>query len=295
MEHISPPPLPERAVIAGCARNVAHYLGPVFSNIETLSRMFSSTALVVHSDPSEDETLGVLKSMQRRFAGQMTIIEGHLDMALPQTIRLARCRNEILDLMADRYGDYDYYICLDMDDVCTQPLMADVIHGMLRRSDWDAVSFDRNFYFDLWALSFEPYIHNYFGHRFHTTGHRIAWLIDTIRRTISEKLRALRPSELLPVYSAFNGFAMYRMSKIRSCRYDGERQIFFTREQYTAYERETGLRINPDYKYNCEHIAFHWDMLQNHAARIRISPHRAFRFVDHEKYIQRIHQDESAN
>jgi hypothetical protein len=274
---------------------VALYLEAVFSNIETLSKMFSSTALVVHTDPSEDETLPVLELMQRRFAGQMTIIEGHHDIALPQTIRLALSRNEILDLIANRYCDYDYYICMDMDNVCVRPLMADVIYGMLERSDWDAVSFDRVFYYDLWALSFEPYIHSYFGHRFDTTDRKMRWLINAIRSTICAKLAALRPDELLPVYSAFNGFAMYRMSKIRSCRYDGERQIFFTHEQYTAYERETGLRIDQDYKYNCEHIAFHWDMLQNHAARIRISPQRAFQFVDHESHMQRTRQDEPVN
>lgn len=60
----------------------------------------------------------------------------------------------------------------------------------------------------------------------------------------------LAPEEWLPVDSAFGGFGIYRMSKTIDCHYSGT--------------DENGLM-------DCEHVAFHRDMMTKHGAKIFIS------------------------
>ena len=80
-------------------------------------------------------------------------------------------------------------------------------------------------------------------------------LIQQIRSTVLSQLDSLPSGQLLPVYSAFNGFVIYRVNKMAGCRYNGSKQCYHPPEKYAAYSRETGLRIDPDRIENCEHIA----------------------------------------
>jgi hypothetical protein len=58
-------------------------------------------------------------------------------------------------------------------------------------------------------------------------------------------------NELIPVQSAFMMLAIYKIPMITGCRYSG-----------------FGIHNEVD----CEHVAFHRDMIERHDAKIRLSP-----------------------
>lgn len=195
---------------------------------------------------------------------------------------IGHARNSFLDYLREIHSDaeqciFSHFAFMDFNDyACIGPLNTMVLQDVMTLShQWDCVSFLREAaYYDLWALSFDPYIHSFFHFK-------RAWydVVDRMRKMFDKIVfRAIsRGDKFLPVYSAFNGFAIYRSSvylsdkeprikysdEIRTDFYPKrvlENQIYFT-------DSETDGRTNDD----CEHRYFHLASLQPpHNARIYI-------------------------
>jgi hypothetical protein len=99
------------------------------------------------------------------------------------------------------------------------------------------------------------------------------------------QLKKLKPGQLLPCISSFNGFSIYRTSKFLDTYYDGRvRKDLFTKYQLQIHakaQKSRGL-VYKDYGHvkgmyeDCEHRAFHQQARIKSGARIMISPEILF-------------------
>jgi hypothetical protein len=105
-----------------------------------------------------------------------------------------------------------------------------------------------------------------------------------MRKYVSDSLQNLPNNSLLPCISAFNGFAIYRKTKITNCNYDGQLNLTkIPRDYIFNHEKKVKSKIvfknlghiDPS-KEDCEHRLFHIDMIYKNNAQICISPEILF-------------------
>jgi len=159
---------------------------------------------------------------------------------------------------------------MDMDDVCADNINIENIEKMLHRNEeWDAVSFNRDDYYDIWALSLDEYVIS--------CQHWENWfdVANTMKKYIKEKLDNLNENELLDVYSAFNGFAIYKIEKFINCDYECNFQnnlSYFTETTIKNNAMVLNNVIKNELVVDCEHRHFHLDAIKKNGAKIRVSP-----------------------
>jgi len=268
--------------VGGCVRNCESYIDRVFRNIENLRTMFDDLHVILASDESSDGTLEKLREYQAQFP-KYDILINNQPMAPRRTENIANARNAVLKRIQQllEMNDYDntewtHFIMMDFDDVCSGTLNTDVLHKYLGASyldKWDALSFNRPDYYDIWALSFYPYVYSYWGWQEH-------WIVLYIMKdVITRVLREADPDSLVECQSAFNGFAMYRCSMFLNCQYDWRIPIQYmdtdtlskNRGAVGCREPTTPFDATSD-EEDCEHRHFHMQSIHQNDAKIRISP-----------------------
>ena len=134
-------------------------------------------------------------------------------------------------------------------------------------------------YYDIWGLSIYPFCFSYNHFKNNDKFYRI------IQKYMDNSLSKMRPDQLLPCISAFNGFAIYRTSKFIDTYYDGTiRQELLPTKLMDAHKKITNTADLIFIKYptvdgrheDCEHRAFHIMASQQHGAKIMISPEIIF-------------------
>jgi hypothetical protein len=182
-----------------------------------------------------------------------------------RTVRLAYGRNLLLQVIHNRVTQLNdqrkiYLISMDFDDVNTSPFQLEAFENAFRNQIfWDAISFNRKFYYDIWSLRYERFDVNVWNFGSHSKTLR-----DLITADIVTMLDTKNDSHLYPVLSAFNGFAIYKYQVVDSCYYNGTNEEVFA--PYTSYN----ISRKSIYE-DCEHVAFHKCMIRKNNARIRIS------------------------
>ncbi len=274
-----------KCFIGGCVMNCGHFLDKIFNNFKLIGTLFDDIHIIIAYDQSHDNSLDKCYEYQRRFAQLEKPIL--VDIIINKNIRssyraenIGNARNLILERVkkyknTDLVGEWKYMIMSDTDAECNHDLNLDVLRKYLVRDDWDALSFNRRNYYDIWALAYNPF---YFS-CWHWEDQNI-WM--DIRNDISFRLNTMDSEALFECYSAFNGFAIYRTSKFLNCHYD-------FRQAYN-YMDDDLLRINDEVFSNrthrmrgdrnnnedCEHKHFHLQAIALNDAKIRISPLRFF-------------------
>jgi len=169
---------------------------------------------------------------------------------------------------------------MDMDDVNTKKLNIEPLKKAILREDWDGLSFNTNpHYYDIWALSIWPYCFSYNHFYYNFQYHKI------IRAYVMQKLLSLKPGELLPCISSFNGLSIYKTDKFLNSYYDGRvRKDLFTKKMLQSHsiaQKSRGI-VYRDYGHikgrfeDCEHRSFHQMARINSKAKIMISPEILF-------------------
>ena len=146
---------------------------------------------------------------------------------------------------------------------CVGQMNIDTLRSALERSDeWDGISFDREAgYYDYWALSFDPHIYSFY----HVQNKNET--LQSMVTSFATKLNAARESRtLIPVYSAFNGFAVYKTSMFLNCSYSSMIHIHLFPKQLIP------AKILNNFKNDCEHRKFHLEAIKKNGARIVVSP-----------------------
>jgi hypothetical protein len=262
----------------------------VLSNILAISRskLFDNITIVALYDASSDKSYSILESFKNRYSRQSShqheVIEtfiisnktkefrmsfGNATRVLDKsrTMRIANARNEILNYMRllEIQRVYNkYFIMMDSNEyACVGQINIDTLRDALQRSDeWDSISFDREAgYYDYWALSFDPHIYSFY----HVQNKNDA--LNKMVTDFARKLNASRESRnLIPVYSAFNGFAIYKTRLFLNCSYSSFIHIhLFPKELLPP-------KILHHFKNDCEHRKFHLEAIKKNGAKIMVSP-----------------------
>lgn len=263
-----------KVCICGTVKNVGKYLQNVFKNMEKIASLFEEYIIILYYDKSEDDTLQQLKKYQENNTNFYFYVNT-FPLSKYRTHNISKGRNICLNKIREKYTNYEYFIMMDCDDVCSGNINLDVLEKNLQNNEWDALSFNRKNYYDIWALSIKPYVVSM------RHFHNMVSVEKTMKRYVTKLLDKIPKNKLLPCYSAFNGFSIYKTNVFIRCSYDGKlrldlipkkkisiNQLALNDKIKLIYDSNAEDNINQD----CEHRSFHLQAIQKFKAKIFISP-----------------------
>jgi hypothetical protein len=236
---------------------------------------------VIAYDQSNDESLNILLDYQKNYSNIEIIINKN-EKSVYKTENIKNARNSILNFIKNDVDKelYNFFIMMDFDDVCEKSININVLEKYLHNNnEWDSLSFNKYDYYDIWALSIDPYTVSCW--HWSVKQNDSLYVKNIMKDYIKNKLESLKEDELLECYSAFNGFAIYRKDKFINCVYNNNIFNSLGKIPINLIQNNINEINNITKKYNsinislledCEHRSFHLDAMFNYGARNRISP-----------------------
>ena len=269
-----------KCVISGCIKDGGKYIKPVFENIRQIMTLFEETKIVVSYDESKDNTMEELLNQQKELPN-MIILTNPEPLTKIRTLNIANARNRILDFIKENCVDYEYFIMMDLDNVCASKVNLEVLKNSFLRTDWDGLSFNNRSYYDAWALAIDFLTYSCWHWKKKVVNDEITVrqdIANIMNNYIIGKINKTKSTDLVECFSAFNGFAIYRMNKFINCRYRSLIDLSYYNkddlEKASKYFNSEPI-ISPNI-HDCEHKNFHFDAIKNNNAKIRISPQKLF-------------------
>lgn len=272
----------EKCIIGLPIYNASQYIDGAIKNIEILEKCFKDTKIIFVYDKSKDNTLNILKD-KTKYKENVTIYINDKERISNRTINIANARNKILQFIYSEKDneDYKYFIMLDCNYNNNKRIDADILKKFLLRDDWDCLTFNQEYYYDIWALSIKPY---YLSCWAWTCGSQVT---SFMQKYITKILSHTNKDELVSCLSAFNGIGIYRKDKFINCYYEGNYHIKYL--QYLNCDLNTNIKLLKNISKNvikniyvgsggihknqdCEHRNYHLMAIIKNNARIRISP-----------------------
>jgi hypothetical protein len=289
----------ECCVIGLCVYNNEPGLPSVLSNIVKImeSKLFHKVTVVAFYDDSSDKSDLILKMFKKKYESvcadtfKMIIIDNsstsrkmRMDFGAGgnaatrvldsgRTARIAVARNGILHVIRGLHKTgfpHKYFIMMDSNEyACVGQINIPTLCSAMERSDeWDSVSFNREAgYYDYWALSYDKYIYSIY----HIVNKDET--IHNIRRDFEVKLNNAKSAkndnknyEFIPVYSSYDGFAIYKSDKFLNCSYSSNIDIRLFPKNLLPKQ------IINKFTNDCEHRKFHLEAIKKNKARIVVSP-----------------------
>lgn len=264
-----------KVCICGTIKNVGNYLTSIFQNMEKIGTFFDDYVILLYYDHSTDNTLEQLMTYQKNNP-KMFFYVNRSPLFPYRTHNIAKGRNYCLKMINLYYKDYEYFIMMDCDDVCAGTLNENVLKYSLSIKDyWDALSFNKKDYYDIWALSISPYLVSM--RHFHNIDNGEKEMKNYITNILNNKPK----NKLVKCLSAFNGFAIYKSSIFLNSIYDGGLRLDLIPKKKIKWNQ---LILKDKIKYvykgdsensiyeDCEHRSFHALAVNKYNAKIRISP-----------------------
>ena len=256
-----------------CVRNCGKYLPDVFKNIELLKTLGLNVFSVFVYDNCADNSQNLLEEYQQKNS-QTVIVRNIVNAHRQGTVRIAKARNTCLEIVYNELKDISYHIMIDSDNVCAPRWDIDIIHKYLTNFDndnWDCISFNRDDYYDIWALLYDNFKHHCWG--FGNKSHNV---VNIMRNEINNKLKNCETNSI-EVMSAFNGFCIYKTEKFKGLYYDGlycnmkdllsEEDRQNTIKKFKTYNLDLELHTTEEC---CEHIFYHLNALKK-GCKIKVS------------------------
>jgi hypothetical protein len=265
-----------KCCICAAVKDVGCHLPAIFANMEKIGSIFQDYRVVFFYDTSDlsyDNTLGVIKEYQRRNPKVSLIVNPTPLTNVVKTRKLAHARNACLQYIREQCPTFQYFVVIDCDEIGAPPIKIDRFKKYLQRTDWDALSFNRSHYYDLWALSMRELIYSCWHFQ-------KPHALPVYQNAIDNALRNCQPGGLVQVYSAFGGFAIYRTAKFIDCLYDGTSRLDVIPPFLLKKNVELCGEVSP-YQWDgpdqdCEHRSFHIQAKIKNDAKIAISPESIF-------------------
>lgn len=240
--------------IVGCCRDVESYLEKVLTNIDSIYSWWKECKVVIFENDSTDNTRKILNEWVASRGGHREIVtEDGLHSRIPDRVeRLAYIRNRLLFHVPPTF---DYMLMIDLDDVTQNPISKQSFESCFETNDWDVMTGNTSWYYDIWALRVPNVIEFDCWDRYYEIVRQGFSTQDASWKAIEKyKEWMSHVDKLLPVYSAFNAAVLYKVSMIRQCcRFSG---------------KTNGKSI-------CEHVPFQ-TCLRSHGARIIFNPNFKF-------------------
>jgi hypothetical protein len=281
----------EHSCIVGlCVKNNAKGLPKVFENMSNLKTLFDKFLVVVYYDESKDNSLDLLIELSVNYGLDYVIINEECEMPTynSRIANISKARNYIINYIYHFGQEYDMFVMMDSNDYsCQGNIKLNVINKYLNKPEydkWDSVSFARNPYYDVNAYSDDVF---QIGCMFYPkeTSKQFTTALQ-YRKAINERIRntIFSPSnrgKLIPVDSAFCGFALYKKEAFRGCRYDGMFSFKYINKELLQKNMET-YKIDKSRgfinKEDSEHRQFHLMAKHNNGAKIMIACEQAFTY-----------------
>jgi len=271
-----------KVCICGTVKNVGKYLNNVFQNMEKIGSLFEDYIIILYYDNSSDNTLDLMKRYQN-INPKLLFYVNKNKLLKSRIHNISRGRNFCLNIIRKNFTNYEYFIMMDCDDVCSGNINLNVLENNLQEEKikkWDALSFNKKDYYDIWGLSIRPYVVSM--RHFHKMEK-----VETLMKTYIKKLLEKIPYDnLLSCYSAFNGFSIYKTNIFLKCYYDGRLRLDLIPTNLININKRI---LNDKIKLNksicnsedsiyedCEHRSFHLQAIKKCNARIFISPQILF-------------------
>jgi hypothetical protein len=276
-------PIDAKCVICLTVRNTKKYVKTNFKNFKDLQNIFNNVIVSYYVESNDMNTIDKIQKESNNFTGEVNIIINKDPPLKYRTERIAKGRNANLDFIRNYHRDAEFFIVMDGDNVTSNSKFNyNVLRKYLNRDDWDALSFNRNNYYDGWALRYYPFLNDCWNF-----GNKSKMIVDIILSDITNKLKNLKDDTLLEVYSAFNGFAIYKTDKFINSKYNGRRQDHFTKseidqslnyikQKYNLPTLTLGDTSWIGKNIDCEHTNFHLDAIKLNNAKIRIAKDKLF-------------------
>ena len=267
--------------ICGTVKNCGKYLKNVLKNMELIGALFSSYKIIISYDVSNDNSLEILQNYQQLHLDTMILHVNTEELFEFRVYNIAKARNKCLDIIREQFPDYEYFIMMDCDDVCSNIrdleslkyyLSNDKDNELTKTYDsnkWDSISFNKDPYYDLWALSKYPYSFSCMHFKDY-----LDW-----GRYINAVIAKTPPKTLIPCLSAFNGFAIYKTNKFLNCYYDPKPRLDLLPSHLLKKTEEIAGPIWLKGKaglIDCEHRSFHLMAINKNNARNFIAPEIIF-------------------
>jgi hypothetical protein len=277
-----------KCCICAAVKDVGSHLTAIFANMEKIGNVFEDYRVILFYDTSDllyDNTLDVIKEYQTRNSKVSLIINPTPLASASKTRKLAHARNACLQYIREQCPSFQYFVVIDCNEMCVAPIKIDRFKKYLQRTDWDALSFCRNRYYDLWALSMRDLIYSCWHFQKPNA-------LPVYQNAIDSALRDCQPGDLVQVYSAFGGFAIYRTDKFIDCVYDGTPRLdlippFLLNKNIELCGPITNYQLDgPD--QDCEHRSFHIMAKIKNNVKIAISPESLFDYSGEEHECQMV-------
>lgn len=265
-----------KVCICGTVKNVGEYLSKVLENMEKIGGLFEDYIILLYYDHSRDDTLEQLKKFQSKNS-KLLFYVNNTPLSSFRTHNIAKGRNYCLHKIKINYSDYEYMIVMDCDEVCSSKINLDHLKKyLLNNQSWDALSFNRKDYYDIWALSIPPYI---VSMRHFKNMNKVE---NQMKTYVTNLLDKIPKNKLIKCMSAFNGFSIYKTNIFIDSSYDGRLRLDLIPKNKIKIN-ESILKEKINFVYNnsgaentiyedCEHRSFHLQAIKKHNAKICISP-----------------------
>jgi len=263
-------------IICGCAKDCSRYIDGVFKNIEMLKEIFEVRTICIAFDVSSDDTKSKLLKKKEHYniillEDDRPLINCTSDGKL-RVINICNARNRYMKYLSDLKDKPEYFIVMDMDDVCSKKIDINPIKLVVNDSDnWDGITFDNPRYYDFWALSIKPFTVSCF-------------ISDDILNTMRIMLKNLQEkrkgdSLYIDCESSFNGFGIYK-TRFFKCFYSPLHMkiIHDINDIYQCFN-DYSIKYSNFFENNiidCEHRAFNMIAKIKYGARLKICKQQIF-------------------
>jgi hypothetical protein len=263
-----------------CVRNCEKFLTNIFKNIDLFKNNYNLYTIIVY-DNCKDNSEKLINEYQTKSEHKVYISK-IVNTSKYRTVRIAKARNECLEILYSKIKNIDFHIMLDADNVNEKEWNMDIINKYLNNFDndiWDAISFNRNRYYDIWALIYDDIKHHCWGYK---KKQNSAKVVDYMKKDITIKLNNLKKTSQnsIQCLSAFNGFAIYKTEKFKDILYDGFYQniksLISDDERletlnFVRNKVDKNLIIDENQIMHCEHIFYHLSAIKKNNCVIKIS------------------------
>jgi hypothetical protein len=252
-------------VICGTVKNCGKDIQKVYNNMLEIGKLFNEYKIIFCYDHSKDNSLFLLNN----FVKSNPNVILHINRDIPfkeRTFNLAKARNTYIKIIQERFANYQYMVVMDCDEVSSSPIKLNILQKHLLNSQaGDILSFNKNFYYDSWALSIQPYFIN--CHLFGSVGSQKSL------QYVNQLLKKTHPDHYVRCLSAFNGFAIYKINKVLNCHYNGSiKNISLLPKPLVKKNIRLFNGIKNKMFVDCEHKFFHFMAVLKNKAKCRISP-----------------------
>ena len=211
-----------QATLVGTLRNGSKYLDKEIPNlIELLNQIFDLRILIVESD-SDDDTVETLVSLSKKYQNLEIKTFGALRETIPDRVdRIRFCRNYYVNEIREnlKYAGSDFIIVADLDGVNNRLKIDSIKRAVYSQNQWDGLTANQDGpYYDLYALRHPQMMRGNFLEELEGLSRRES--VKLKKKILwSKMIRIPEDADLIPVESAFGGFAIYKRWIFETCNY----------------------------------------------------------------------------